>query len=103
MAKECLKETHPQTINQAADDEETKAKQAKPIIRTPKLSRKTTLDILREEEEKDYACKDDPEILSITRKAILANRFPSNTNLLTPAHTPVPYDRSETGSNMKTR
>ena len=101
--KEYQKETPPSTIYQAADDEETKVIQTKPIVRTPKLSRKSTLDILREEEEKYCACKDDPEILSITRKAIVANRFPSYTNLLTPAHSPVPDNLIETGRNIKTR
>jgi hypothetical protein len=75
--KEYLKETQPPTIHRTVDEEEIKVRQTKPIVRTPKLSRKSTLDILREEEEKDCACKDDPEILSITRKAIVANRFPS--------------------------
>ena len=58
---------------------------------------------MREEEEKDCACKDDPEILAITRKAIVANRFPSNTNLLTLAQSPVPDNWLETGNNIKTR
>ena len=71
--KEIIHETQPKVIHQAANEEETKFRQAKPIVRT--------LDILREVEEKDQVFKDDPEILSITRTAIVANRFPSYTNL----------------------
>ena len=68
------KMTEPTTNYQANKEEETNTRPSKPMPRTPKLSRKNTLDILKEEEEKDQACEDDPEILSIT------NRFSSFTN-----------------------
>ena len=55
--------------------------------RTPKLSRKSTLDILREEEEKDQACKDDSEIQSITNDGISVNKFSYFTNLVTQVQT----------------
>ena len=62
--------TEPTTNYQANKEEETNTRPSKPMPRTPKLSRKNTLDILKEEEEKDQACEDDPEILSITNRLL---------------------------------
>eukprot|EP00092_Neocalanus_flemingeri_P004844 GFUD01005212.1.p1 GENE.GFUD01005212.1~~GFUD01005212.1.p1 ORF type:complete len:533 (-),score=128.99 GFUD01005212.1:42-1604(-) len=84
-----LKETYLQSIttDQVIEEVEIKVR-SKQNIKTPKLSRKSTLDILREEEEKDQAGKDDYEIVSITNDGISVNKFPSFTNLVTQAQTP---------------
>ena len=75
-------ETQSLATKQVTEESEPKARPNKAMNRTPKLSRKSTLDILREEEEKDQACKDDSEIQSITNDGISVNKFSYLTNLI---------------------
>ena len=61
------KEGPPEIIQPSSQEGEISIRQTRPMIRTPKLSRKNTLDILKEEEERDQTYRDDAEILAITR------------------------------------
>jgi len=75
----------------------------KPVIKTPKLTRKSTLDILREEEEKEQVCSEDSEIVSFTNDGITVNKFPSFTNLVTQVQTPSPSRKGTQNTNFDIR